>query len=133
MKWICAIAIVGMGLFGCDSKPKEATEVPEDLMREIALDAARQTMRTEGMEILSQIKEQIAEQARQEARKVAMLVATDTTNQKIIDECRKLIDQSRLQIEAKITELQKRFENSFSSAQNPEGTVSNSSSNAGSK
>ncbi len=114
MKWICIFLVVAVGLIGCDSKPKEAIEVPEDLMREIALDIARQTMRTEGMEILSQIKEQIVEQARQEARKVAQLVAAETTNQQIVDDFRMIMEQSQRKTEAMIDKLKKRIENTHS-------------------
>jgi ubiquinone biosynthesis protein UbiJ len=87
-------------VLGCESKPQEATEVPEDLMREIAMDAARDTIKIDGPAILMmEARDAIQQQARQAAAETARQVAAD--------ECRKVLDQAQLQqMEAQIKELQ---------------------------
>lgn len=88
-------------VLGCDSKPQEATEVPEDLMREIAMDAARDTIKIEGPAILMmEARDAIQEQARQTAAETARQVAAEET--------RKILDQAQLQqMESRIQELQR--------------------------
>jgi hypothetical protein len=87
-------------VLGCDSKPQEATEVPEDLMREIAMDAARDTIKIDGPAILMmEARDAIRQQARQAAAETARQVAAD--------ECRKVLDPAQLQqMEARIQALQ---------------------------
>ena len=87
-------------VLGCESKPQEATEVPEDLMREIAMDAARDTIKIDGPAILMmEARDAIQQQARQTAAETARQVAAD--------ECRKIFEQAQLQqMESRIRELQ---------------------------
>jgi len=100
MRRIAILLVLGCMVLGCDSKPQEATEVPEDLMREIAMEAARETIKTEGPAILMmEARDAIQQQARQAAAETARQVAAD--------ECRKVLDQAQLQqMEARIQELQ---------------------------
>ena len=54
MRTMVIVLAWGCLVLGCDQKPQEATEVPEDLMREIASEAARDTIRVDGPAILMQ-------------------------------------------------------------------------------
>jgi hypothetical protein len=100
MRMIVAIMAGLCLVLGCESKPQEATEVPEDLMREIAMEAARETIKTEGPAILMmEARDAIQQQARQAAAETARQVAAD--------EGRKILDPAQLkQMEAQIQELQ---------------------------
>jgi hypothetical protein len=87
-------------VLGCESKPQEATEVPEDLMREIAMEAARETIRVDGPAILMmEARDTIQQQARQ--------AAADTARQVAGDECRKALQQANnQQLELRVQELE---------------------------
>lgn len=100
MRKIAILLALGCIVLGCDSKPQEATEVPEDLMREIAMEATRDTIKIDGPAILMmEARDAIQQQARQAAAETARQVAAD--------ECRKILDPARLQqMEAQIQELQ---------------------------
>ncbi len=88
-------------VLGCESKPQEATEVPEDLMREIAMEAARDTVKIDGPAILMmEAKEQIDKQARQ--------AATETARQIAAEECRKAMEDAQLQkMQSRIHDLER--------------------------
>lgn len=89
---------------GCESKPQEATEVPEDLMREIAMDAARDTIKIDGPAILMiEAKDQIQQQSRQ--------TATETARQVAAEEIRKVFDPAQLQqMKARIEDLERQIQ-----------------------
>ncbi|NLH15808.1 MAG: hypothetical protein GX455_04450 [Phycisphaerae bacterium] len=88
-------------VLGCESKPQEATEVPEDLMREIAMEAARDTIKIDGPAILMiEAKDQIDKQARQAAMETAQQVAAE--------ESHKALEQVQWQkMESRIQELER--------------------------
>jgi len=100
MRMIMAFMACLCLVLGCESKPQEATEVPEDLMREIAMEAARDTIKVEGPAILMmEARDAIQQQARQ--------AATETARQVAAEETRKILEQAQLQqMEARIQELQ---------------------------
>jgi hypothetical protein len=104
MRRIAILLALGCIVLGCESKPQEATEVPEDLMREIAMEAARDTIKTEGPAILMmEARDTIQQQARQAAAETARQVAAD--------ESRKVFDEARLQrMEARIQALEQEMD-----------------------
>lgn len=101
MRKVTIILASGCFLLGCESRPREATEVPEDLMREIAMEAARDTVKIDGPAILMmEAKDQIDKQARQAATETARLIAAD--------ESRKVLEQVQFQkMETRIQELER--------------------------
>ena len=95
MRFIAIILAVSFLMLGCESKPQEATEVPEDLMREIAMEAARDTVKIDGPAILMmETKDQIENLARRAAA----------------EECQRILEQNRWQMESRIRELQDQIE-----------------------
>lgn len=114
MRIILVIAVCLCLILGCESKPQEATEVPEDLMREIAMEAARETIKIEGPAILMmEARDTIQQQARQAAAETAQQVAAD--------ESRKALQQANIrQLELRVQELENQVQKLRSiPAQNP--------------